>query len=109
MNSVPTQHSILLREKVLENREKIADLAQRYGFKNLALFGSVARGDATVGSDIDLLVDYVDDYTFHDWGIVGFKVSLDDLLEVETDVVARADIKDNRKEHILNGQTIKVI
>ncbi|MCL1798216.1 MAG: nucleotidyltransferase domain-containing protein [Eggerthellaceae bacterium] len=109
MSSTPTQQSILLRNKVFEHREKIAELAQRYGFKNLALFGSVARGDATDNSDIDMLVDYVDDYVYYDWGIAGFKVSLDDLLEEDIGVVARIDVKDNRKEYILNSQTIKVI
>ncbi|MDR0459296.1 MAG: nucleotidyltransferase domain-containing protein [Coriobacteriales bacterium] len=94
---------------MFEHREKIAELAQRYGFKNLALFGSVARGDAADDSDIDMLVDYADDYVYYDWGIAGFKVSLDDLLGEDVDVVARIDVKENRKEYILNGQTIKVV
>ena len=109
MNDIPTQQSIRLRNKVFEHREKIAELAQRYGFKNLAIFGSVARGDATDNSDIDMLVDYEDDYVYYDWGIAGFKVSLDDLLGENIDVVARVDVKENRKEHILTSQTIAVV
>ncbi len=32
-------------------------IAQRYGIKKMSVFGSVARGEATEKSDVDLLVD----------------------------------------------------
>jgi len=32
------------------------ELAEQYGVKSLALFGSVARDEATTASDVDLLV-----------------------------------------------------
>ncbi len=41
--AVPTQHKPVL--------------AQRFGVARLTLFGSVARGTAREGSDVDLLVD----------------------------------------------------
>lgn len=34
------------------------DLARRYGVQSLALFGSVARDEATAQSDVDLLVEF---------------------------------------------------
>ena len=34
------------------------ELHQRFGVKSLALFGSVARGEATETSDVDLLVEF---------------------------------------------------
>lgn len=37
-------------------RDEILALAERYGASNVRGFGSVARGDATPDSDIDLLV-----------------------------------------------------
>ncbi len=39
-------------------REEILDLARRRGARNLRVFGSVARGEANEGSDLDLLVDW---------------------------------------------------
>lgn len=36
-------------------RPKLADLCRRYGITELAVFGSVARGDAGPGSDVDVL------------------------------------------------------
>lgn len=38
-------------------RDELAAVMQRYGATNPRLFGSVARGDATPESDIDILVD----------------------------------------------------
>ncbi|MCU0619401.1 MAG: nucleotidyltransferase family protein [Gemmatimonadaceae bacterium] len=35
-----------------------ARLAERYGVRELALFGSVARGEATEASDVDLVVEF---------------------------------------------------
>jgi predicted nucleotidyltransferase len=39
-------------------RGEILGLAARRGISNIRVFGSVARGDATPASDIDLLVDF---------------------------------------------------
>ena len=45
-------------EKVLKELRKIfPSLRLRYPLKQMALFGSVARGDATTQSDIDILVE----------------------------------------------------
>ena len=48
----------------LEVRRTLAahrDLLQRFGVRELRLFGSAARGEAAEASDLDLLVEY--DYT----------------------------------------------
>ncbi len=34
-------------------------LGERYGIRNIRVFGSFARGEASKDSDLDLLVDYV--------------------------------------------------
>lgn len=34
---------------------RLAEVCERYGVAELAVFGSVARGEATGGSDVDLL------------------------------------------------------
>ncbi|WP_298336633.1 nucleotidyltransferase domain-containing protein [Ferrimicrobium sp.] len=39
------------------HRDELDAVMQRYGATNPRLFGSVARGDATPESDIDILVD----------------------------------------------------
>jgi predicted nucleotidyltransferase len=45
------------REEILATINGHADELRRLGAKSLALFGSVARGEGTESSDIDLLVE----------------------------------------------------
>jgi predicted nucleotidyltransferase len=52
---VPTLPSMPSSELAAELRT----LGERFGIRNIRVFGSVARRDATAASDFDLLVDYV--------------------------------------------------
>lgn len=40
-----------------EIKTKITPIAQTYGVKSVSLFGSYARGEATVESDIDIYIE----------------------------------------------------
>ena len=42
-------------EIFLGKLDKIISVASKYGVRNVRVFGSVARGEATTDSDIDLL------------------------------------------------------
>jgi predicted nucleotidyltransferase len=46
-------------EELVANREEVLRVAAKHGAGNVAVFGSVARGEASAASDIDLLVDIV--------------------------------------------------
>jgi predicted nucleotidyltransferase len=46
------------RESVLMILSKNRQLLRDYGVKDIHLFGSVARGEAARGSDVDLLVEF---------------------------------------------------
>lgn len=61
-----------------EHREEILRLAEKRGVSNIRIFGSVARGDATPDSDIDLLVDFEARESGFD--LVAFEMDLEDLL-----------------------------
>jgi uncharacterized protein len=41
-----------------DQRSQILTIAQKHGACNVRVFGSVARGEATIDSDIDFLIDY---------------------------------------------------
>jgi excisionase family DNA binding protein len=45
------------QQRIFSMRNKILNIALNYRFTNVAIFGSVARGDNNANSDIDLLVD----------------------------------------------------
>lgn len=46
-----------MREIIGARRDELDTLLAKYGARNPRLFGSVARGDASEGSDVDILVE----------------------------------------------------
>ncbi|UVI37475.1 nucleotidyltransferase family protein [Brevibacterium spongiae] len=52
-----TPETLALRELLAVRRDEFQVLLDRYGATNPKLFGSVARGTAHTGSDIDILVE----------------------------------------------------
>jgi predicted nucleotidyltransferase len=50
-----------MREAVMARRDVVDEILDRHGSTNLRLFGSVARGDASEPSDLDLLVHLTPD------------------------------------------------
>lgn len=67
-----------------KNKNKILKLAEKYGAKNIRVFGSVARGEAEWLSDIDLLVDMEPDRSLLDMG--GFLSEAQKILGCRVDV-----------------------
>ena len=55
--SIVTSESATLRAEIAARRGALDEILHRYAATNPRLFGSVARGDATASSDVDLLVD----------------------------------------------------
>ncbi len=55
--TVMSPETLALRELLAARRDEFQMLLDRYGATNPKLFGSVARGTATAGSDIDILVE----------------------------------------------------
>jgi predicted nucleotidyltransferase len=85
------QRPVVLR--VLSNRAAIKDAAARHGASNVRLFGSVARGEALPGSDVDLLVTLEDGRTLFD--IARLRVELEEMLSTPVDVVADSGLPEN--------------
>ncbi|MFM7144708.1 MAG: nucleotidyltransferase family protein, partial [Actinomycetales bacterium] len=52
-----TPFAVEAREAIASHRAELDDVLRRYDAHNPRLFGSVARGDATANSDIDVIVD----------------------------------------------------
>lgn len=66
------------------HRAEILKLANRRGVSKIRVFGSVARGDATPTSDIDLLVDF--DTTHRGLDLFAFAREMEELLGHPVDV-----------------------
>jgi len=54
--------------------------------RNIRVFGSVARGDETANSDIDLLVELEPERTLID--LIGFQQDAQDILRVRVDAAS---------------------
>ena len=73
-----------------EHRDEILSSAHRHGARNVRVFGSVARGDSTASSDIDLLVDASDRTS--PWFPAGLVEELERLLDRRVDVVTEQSL-----------------
>ena len=82
-----------------ERREQIRRLAERYRTGNVRVFGSVARGDNTGTSDVDLLVTPHPGCSLFDLG--GLLVDLQDLLGCQVDLVTEEGLKPRLRERVL--------
>ena len=68
------------------HRTEILALVRRYRGRSIAVFGSVARGEATPDSDVDFLVEFEPSSSLPD--LVHLEEALTGLLGVEVDVVS---------------------
>jgi predicted nucleotidyltransferase len=77
--------------RLRRQRRVILDAAARRRASNVRVFGSVARGDDTDDSDIDLLVDLADDVSLVE--LIGLERELSKLLDRRVDVVPARGLK----------------
>ncbi|MEZ2228483.1 MULTISPECIES: nucleotidyltransferase family protein [unclassified Microcoleus] len=89
-----------LQQLLQSKREDILAVALRHGAFNVRVFGSVARGEETESSDIDLLVDY-DLQKISPWFPVRLIRDLEDLLSRKVDVVTEKGLKDRIRDRVL--------
>jgi predicted nucleotidyltransferase len=76
------------------------DLRTRYGMTNLAVFGSVVRGEAREDSDVDILADVPASMSL--LGIVSVENYLCELLGMKVDFIPRSDVRRELKDQILS-------
>lgn len=89
-----------LGRRLRYRRRAIAEIAAARGAHNVLVFGSVARGEDTETSDVDLLVDLEDDVSLA--GLLGLRRELAALLGVDVDVVPSAALKPRIREDVLS-------
>ena len=73
-------------------RRQILGVAAAHGASNIRVFGSVARGTSTKGSDVDLLVDFEAGRTLFDQARL--RRDLQQLLHRPVDVVSARALTD---------------
>ena len=92
---IPKLHAVL--DALRDFRKELEDA----GVRHAAVFGSVARGEATASSDIDVLVEldpaaHVDVFRF-----AGLQVRLSELLNRDVDLISSGGLHRDRHDEII--------
>lgn len=82
-----TRQSESLRAAIACHRDALDAILARYAATNPRIFGSVARGDATPDSDIDLMVDLLPRRGNELLRVSGIAEELSEVLGTRVDVV----------------------
>lgn len=83
---VPVDRPVSLGE-VQGKASLIAKLAEPLGITGIFVFGSVARGEQTLGSNVDILIEASGPISHFD--IVDFAAEIEDVLGARVDVLTR--------------------
>ncbi len=95
----------MTQDRVLETlSEHLGDL-ERFGVESIAVFGSVARNEASPDSDVDLLVEFHPEERVGVFRFLELKEYLESILGSRVDLVTRDGLKRQLREEIL-GEAI---
>ena len=80
-------------------RELKPQLMARFGTREIGLFGSFARGGQSVGSDVDLLVEFEEGADLFD--LMGLALYLEEELQRKVDVVPKRALREELRKSVL--------
>ncbi|MFH2105378.1 MAG: nucleotidyltransferase family protein [Parcubacteria group bacterium] len=83
-------------------KQKIIPPLKQAGVAHSAIFGSVAKGEQTDKSDLDLLVEFEEGKSLFD--LAALKIELENLLDMEVDLVTYDSLSPLLKKDILSRQ-----
>ena len=82
--------------------ERLAEICQRYQVERLSVFGSVARGQMRLDSDVDLLVEFLPAAEIGLIEYAGLMLALSGLLGRKVDLVSKPALRPVLREAILH-------
>ena len=81
-------------------------LCRRYGIKELAVFGSVVRGESRSDSDIDVLVEFQPGVRNGLFAFVRLQQELEAILGRNVDLVPKDGLKPIIREHVISTSRV---
>ena len=94
-----------IQDLLASKRTQILAIAEQHGAFNVRVFGSVARGEATIDSDVDFLIDY-DRSRRSAWFPSGLILDLEDLLGRSVDVATVDMLKERIRDRVLQDAVV---
>jgi len=82
--------------------DALPSICEKHRMSELSLFGSMARGDASGESDIDLLVEFEEDAPIGFLELARASMELADLFGRRVDLVPKSGLKPVIKDHVLS-------
>ena len=82
----------------------VSKYAQKHGIKNAYLFGSYAKGEATVDSDIDIIIEKGRLQTYDEY--CDMKFGIEDELGVDVDLLTTDGVRPRFYELIKNDRIL---
>lgn len=93
--------------RICIDHSRLGDLCRRWRITELALFGSVMRGDFRPESDVDVLLTFAPDAGWSLFEIVELQRLLEELFGRKVDVVEQSAIRNPyRREAIMSTRQV---
>jgi hypothetical protein len=90
----------MTRDEIIAKLRANADVIKAEGVTKLTIFGSRARGDERVGSDIDVLVEVAPDSSFSLLNLIGVEHIIKDVTGMPAQATMRRSLDPRMAERI---------
>jgi len=85
-----------------EISQKIMPLLRKYGILSASVVGSVARGQQTSKSDIDIVIDVIQPISLLTFARI--KLELEEILQAKVDLIERTALKPRIRKYLLQDE-----
>jgi len=85
-----------------EISQKIMPLLRKYGILSASVVGSVARGQQTSKSDIDIVIDVIQPISLLTFARI--KLELEEILQTKVDLIERTALKPRIRKYLLQDE-----
>ena len=101
--AAPSNQANSLSRRLQAAREEVLAVAHRHGARNLRIYGSVARGQDRLGSDLDLLVDLERGCSLLE--VIALRQELEALLNCQVDLAEAAQLHPLIRDQVIAQAT----
>ena len=99
LTEVKKVRKAMQRKHILSKLEELlSELQRSYKVQSLGIFGSVARGEAVAGSDLDILVSFKGKPTYD--GYIDLKLFLEEVFQAKVDLVTEASLDERIRPYV---------